>query len=197
MIGLLSAFLPAYAERQGWWVIDGETVRWLGVFFYLAGGALRICVVAWLLGAGESWLVAGFLIIGAEAPKPTRKTVTTEDGLNLVCEVRGAGDTALVFLHGWCGDREYWKLSEPLRGRIGVSLVFAFTALGHFIKTAEMTQMLPAWVPMRLPLIYLTGVFELLAAIAILITPIARSVGLALCIFLLLILPSNVYAAFQ
>jgi hypothetical protein len=52
----------------------------------------------------------------------------------------------------------YWllipaHLSEPLRGRIGVSLVFAFTAVGHFIKTAEMTQMLPAWVPMRLPLI--------------------------------------------
>jgi uncharacterized membrane protein len=96
----------------------------------------------------------------------------------------------------------YWlliptHLSEPLRGRIGVSLVLAFTAVGHFIKTAEMTQMLPAWVPMRLSLIYLTGVFELLAAIAILITPIARPVGLALCIFLLLILPSNVYAAFQ
>src|SRR5260370_29819947 len=41
-----------------------------------------------------------------------------------------------------------------------------------------------AWVPLRLSLIYLTGVFELLAAIAILITPIARPVGLALCIFL-------------
>jgi len=24
-------------------------------------------------------------------------------------QVRGQGDTALVFLHGWCGDREYWK----------------------------------------------------------------------------------------
>src|SRR5262249_4124084 len=30
-------------------------------------------------------------------------------GLNIVCEVRGKGDSALVFLHGWCGDREYWK----------------------------------------------------------------------------------------
>jgi pimeloyl-ACP methyl ester carboxylesterase len=40
---------------------------------------------------------------------PSKKTVTTEDGLNLVCEVRGKGDTALVFLHGWCGDRAYWK----------------------------------------------------------------------------------------
>jgi pimeloyl-ACP methyl ester carboxylesterase len=40
---------------------------------------------------------------------PFKKTVRADDGLNLVCEVRGKGDTALVFLHGWCGDREYWK----------------------------------------------------------------------------------------
>ena len=96
----------------------------------------------------------------------------------------------------------YWALlpahlSEPLRGRIGVSLVFAFTAVGHFIKTSQMTQMLPSWVPMRVPLIYFTGIFELLAAIAILIPSVSRHVGMVLCIFLLLILPSNVYAAFQ
>jgi uncharacterized membrane protein len=44
---------------------------------------------------------------------------------------------------------------------------------------------------------YATGVFELLAAVAILITPLSRDVGLAICAFLLLILPSNIYAAFQ
>jgi len=42
----------------------------------------------------------------------------------------------------------YWALipahvSEPLRGRIGVALVFVFTRVGHFIKTSAMTQMLP------------------------------------------------------
>src|SRR5438874_8487484 len=48
--------------------------------------------------------------LGDEADaKPVKKTVRADDGLNLVCEVRGRGDTALVFLHGWCGDREYWK----------------------------------------------------------------------------------------
>src|SRR5205085_6966286 len=41
--------------------------------------------------------------------KAVKKTVRAADGLSLVCEVRGQGDTALVFLHGWCGDREYWK----------------------------------------------------------------------------------------
>jgi uncharacterized membrane protein len=96
----------------------------------------------------------------------------------------------------------YWLLTfahvpEVLRGRVGVALVFAFTGVGHFIKTSAMTQMLPTWLPMRFSLIYITGVFELLAAVAILVTPLSRHVGLALCVFLLLIVPSNIYAAWQ
>ena len=41
--------------------------------------------------------------------KSVKKTFRADDGLEIVGEVRGQGDTALVFLHGWCGDREYWK----------------------------------------------------------------------------------------
>ena len=96
----------------------------------------------------------------------------------------------------------YWLLTfahmpEALRGRVGVALVFAFTGVGHFIKTAAIAEMLPAWVPGRVPLVYLSGVFEVLAAVAILFTPLSRYVGWALCVFLLLILPSNIYAAWQ
>jgi uncharacterized membrane protein len=96
----------------------------------------------------------------------------------------------------------YWLLipahvPEVLRGRIGIALVFAFTGLGHFIKTSGMTEMLPAAVPLRVPLIYASGVLELLGAFAILIPAVSRHTGIALCIFLLLVLPSNVYAAFQ
>jgi pimeloyl-ACP methyl ester carboxylesterase len=36
-------------------------------------------------------------------------TFRADDGLEIVGEVRGQGNTALIFLHGWCGDREYWK----------------------------------------------------------------------------------------
>jgi uncharacterized membrane protein len=86
---------------------------------------------------------------------------------------------------------------EALRGRIGVSLVLAFAALGHFIKAREMIQMLPGWVPMRALIIYLSGIFEVLAAIAILITASSRYAGWVLCIYLPLILPSNIYAAFR
>jgi pimeloyl-ACP methyl ester carboxylesterase len=61
----------------------------------------------------SSIVCLGFItaaVSGTDADaKPVKKTVKTDDGLKLVCEVRGKGDTALVFLHGWCCDREHWK----------------------------------------------------------------------------------------
>ncbi len=57
MIGFLSAYLPAYTERRGWWVLDGDAVRWLGVFLYVVGGALRIWPI-FVLGRRFSGLVA-------------------------------------------------------------------------------------------------------------------------------------------
>jgi pimeloyl-ACP methyl ester carboxylesterase len=55
------------------------------------------------------WLLASVVTCGQPAARPDKKVIRADDGLNLVCEIRGQGDTALVFLHGWCGDREYWK----------------------------------------------------------------------------------------
>src|SRR5207253_2374491 len=59
-------------------------------------------------------LISGLLFVQAACgdvgdAKPTQRTIRADDGLSIVCEVRGKGDTALVFLHGWCGDRAYWK----------------------------------------------------------------------------------------
>jgi protein-S-isoprenylcysteine O-methyltransferase Ste14 len=57
LIGLLLAYVPAYTDRIEFWTIDGETVRWLGVVLFAAGGALRIWPV-FVLGRRFSGLVA-------------------------------------------------------------------------------------------------------------------------------------------
>jgi protein-S-isoprenylcysteine O-methyltransferase Ste14 len=57
VIGLLSAWLPAYTDRKEFWTIDGDTVRWIGVMLYAAGGALRLWPV-FVLGHRFSGLVA-------------------------------------------------------------------------------------------------------------------------------------------
>jgi len=61
LLGVLGAYLPAYTERLGFWVIagdeGGDAVRWLGVALYVAGGALRLWPV-FVLGHRFSGLVA-------------------------------------------------------------------------------------------------------------------------------------------
>src|SRR2546429_866618 len=57
IIGFLNAYLPAYTDRRDLWTIDGDTIRWLGVALFAAGGALRIWPV-FVLGNRFSGLVA-------------------------------------------------------------------------------------------------------------------------------------------
>jgi protein-S-isoprenylcysteine O-methyltransferase Ste14 len=57
LLGILTAYLPAYTDRAGFWTFEGETIRWLGVALFAAGGALRIWPV-FKLGRFFSGLVA-------------------------------------------------------------------------------------------------------------------------------------------
>jgi protein-S-isoprenylcysteine O-methyltransferase Ste14 len=57
LISALAAYLPAYTDRKRFWIIDGETLRWIGVAVFAAGGALRIWPV-FVLGRRFSGLVA-------------------------------------------------------------------------------------------------------------------------------------------
>jgi protein-S-isoprenylcysteine O-methyltransferase Ste14 len=57
LIGLLAAYLPAYTDRKGFWTLNGDAIRWLGVVLFAAGGALRIWPV-FVLGHRFSGLVA-------------------------------------------------------------------------------------------------------------------------------------------
>ena len=34
LIGLLDAYLPAYTDRYGFWTLDGDAIRWLGVVLF-------------------------------------------------------------------------------------------------------------------------------------------------------------------
>ncbi|KWR81585.1 methyltransferase family protein [Cupriavidus sp. IDO] len=57
VLGLLLAWLPAWSDRHEVWTFGGDAVRWLGVFLYAAGGALRLWPV-FVLGRRFSGLVA-------------------------------------------------------------------------------------------------------------------------------------------
>jgi protein-S-isoprenylcysteine O-methyltransferase Ste14 len=67
VIGFASAYLPTYTDRIGFWTLDGDGVRWLGVALFVAGGVLRMWPV-FALGGQFSGLVA---------IQPGHKLVTT------------------------------------------------------------------------------------------------------------------------
>jgi protein-S-isoprenylcysteine O-methyltransferase Ste14 len=57
VLGLLAAYLPAYTDRIGFWIIDGGVARWIGVALFALGGTLRLSAV-FALGNRFSGLVA-------------------------------------------------------------------------------------------------------------------------------------------
>ena len=88
-----------------------------------------------------------------------------------------------------------FDLARSSRARIGLSLFFLFTGMGHFIRTVPMAAMLPPSVPYRVGLIYLTGVFELLGAVGVWIPKLMRITGICLILMMLAVLPANIYSA--
>jgi protein-S-isoprenylcysteine O-methyltransferase Ste14 len=57
LVGVLDGYLPAWADHNDFWILDGETIRWIGVVLFATGGALRIWPVC-VLGNRFSGLVA-------------------------------------------------------------------------------------------------------------------------------------------
>src|SRR5918993_4406400 len=97
----------------------------------------------------------------------------------------------LTGLSRWTG----FKTAAMIRARIGISLFFAFTALGHFIRAEEMSAMLPPAVPYRLQIVFVTGILELLGASALWVPDLLRPTGTCLILMLVWFLPANIYSA--
>jgi len=82
-----------------------------------------------------------------------------------------------------------------LSARISMSIMLVLTAIGHFAFTKGMSMMIPKFIPFKESFVYLTGIFEILLAIGLLIPNLKTVTGWILIIFLLLMLPANIYAS--
>lgn len=80
--------------------------------------------------------------------------------------------------------------------RFALALMFAFTGISHFGKTRyDMVKMLPPVFPKPLQLVYLTGFFEILGAIGLIILPDLQAlVAISLILLLVALFPANIYA---
>jgi protein-S-isoprenylcysteine O-methyltransferase Ste14 len=57
VIALMLSYFSAYTDRIGFWTLDGDTLRWVGLVVFGVGGLLRILPV-FVLGRRFSGLVA-------------------------------------------------------------------------------------------------------------------------------------------
>jgi protein-S-isoprenylcysteine O-methyltransferase Ste14 len=112
VIALASAVVPPYADRIGFWTIDGETTRWTGVAVYALGGALRLYPV-FILGRRFSGLVA----MQTDHQLETRgiySVIRNPSYLGMIVNMIGWG---LAF-RGWSGVAITFLLLIPLIARM-------------------------------------------------------------------------------
>src|SRR5687767_628484 len=82
-----------------------------------------------------------------------------------------------------------------LSGRIAMSVMLLFTAIGHFTFTEGMASMMPGFIPFKKELVYITGVIEICAAIGLIFFRLQHVTAWLLILFFLLVLPANINAA--
>lgn len=78
--------------------------------------------------------------------------------------------------------------------RVFLALLFIIASSLHFISDVEL-QIIPPFLPLRREALWITGIFELLGGIGLLIPRFRRTAACGLAALLIVIFPANVYHA--
>lgn len=89
--------------------------------------------------------------------------------------------------------RKNWNLN--VAGVLALSAMLIFSSLGHFMFPDGMAMMIPDFLPAKKTLVFATGFLEIIFAVLILFKKYRKITGLAIIIFLILVLPSNILAS--
>ncbi len=87
------------------------------------------------------------------------------------------------------------KYDFMLSGRIAMSTMLLFTALGHFLFSDGMALMVPDKIPFKKGIIYFTAILEILGAIGLHIPQLRLLTAWLLILFFIIILPANIKAS--
>ena len=73
--------------------------------------------------------------------------------------------------------------------------MFAITGILHFTHTKKFAQMIPPFIPLPELMVYISGFFEILGAIGLLIAQYQRQAAFGLVLLLIAVFPANIYIA--
>jgi uncharacterized membrane protein len=80
--------------------------------------------------------------------------------------------------------------------RIGLGFVFVWFFVGgiaHFVATDVEIRIVPPYIPWPQAMVLISGVFELLGAVGVLIPRVRRAAGIGLIALTIAVTPANVY----
>ena len=93
------------------------------------------------------------------------------------------------------GIRPAWLRSPQAKGRVALAVMFLFAATGRLANADGLMQMLPDFLPLRREAVYISGFFEVLGAIGLLVPRLSRPAAWGLVALLLVVFPANIYVA--
>jgi uncharacterized membrane protein len=79
--------------------------------------------------------------------------------------------------------------------RIATGITFVFTGISHFIMPDKFMMMMPPFLPFPLLLIYVSGFFEILGGMGLIIPKTKRAAAFGLVLLLIAVFPANIYVA--
>ncbi len=80
-------------------------------------------------------------------------------------------------------------------GLILLALFFIGAGINHFINSDIYVAIMPTYLPAHLELVYLSGLFEILGGIGVVLSPIRQWAGYGLIVLLIAVVPANFYMA--
>ncbi|HND68538.1 MAG TPA: DoxX family protein [Candidatus Obscuribacter sp.] len=76
-----------------------------------------------------------------------------------------------------------------------IAALFLFAGVNHFTQPALFLKAMPPWLPWHLPLVHISGVFEILGAIGMLVTKSRPYAAYGLVLLLIAVFPANLHMA--
>ncbi len=89
------------------------------------------------------------------------------------------------------------KKGLKIVGLIVFSFFFFLAGVFHFIEAQGFAKMIPAFIPLKEELIYITGIIEFILSVLLLIPKTREKTGIVTAIYLVLVFPANIYAAIK
>jgi uncharacterized membrane protein len=79
--------------------------------------------------------------------------------------------------------------------RVLLALFFIGAGVSHFANPQPFVQIVPPFLPWPFGLVWISGFFEILGGLGLLVTTLRRSAGIGLIALLVAVYPANIYMA--